>query len=41
LRTALVRNPEQDVSRELHREAREWQGDAIAGLAEALHLLKR
>jgi putative hydrolase of the HAD superfamily len=41
LRTVLIRNSAQDVSRELHREAREWQGESIAGLAEALHLVNR
>jgi putative hydrolase of the HAD superfamily len=37
----LVRNAAQDVSRELHREAREWQGSAIASVAEVLQIIKR
>ena len=41
LHAVLIRNSAQDISRELHREAREWQGEAIAGLAEALDLVNR
>jgi len=41
LHAVLIRNSAQDVSRELHREAREWQGEAITGLAEALDLVNR
>jgi putative hydrolase of the HAD superfamily len=41
LHTALIRNPEQDVTRELHREAREWQGVEIEELGQVLHLLER
>ncbi|MGH7794366.1 MAG: HAD family hydrolase, partial [Candidatus Binatia bacterium] len=40
LRTALIRNAAQDVTRELHREAREWQGEAITALAETLELAR-
>ena len=41
LHTVLIRNSAQDVTRELHREAREWQGEAIDALGDALHLVKR
>lgn len=41
LHAVLIRNSAQDISRELHREAREWRGEAIAGLAETLELVKR
>jgi putative hydrolase of the HAD superfamily len=41
LHPLLIRNSAQDISRELHREAREWQGLAIQELREALQLLKR
>jgi putative hydrolase of the HAD superfamily len=39
LHTALIRNSAQDVSRELHREAREWQGVAIDTLEQVLQLV--
>jgi putative hydrolase of the HAD superfamily len=39
LRTALIRNREQDVTRELHREAREWQGLTIEELSQIPHLV--
>ena len=41
LHTVLIRNSAQDVTRELHREAREWQGEAIDALGDVLHLVKR
>jgi putative hydrolase of the HAD superfamily len=39
LHAVLIRNSAQDVSRGLHREAREWQGVAIVGLPEVLPLI--
>jgi putative hydrolase of the HAD superfamily len=41
LHPLLIRNSAQNITRELHREAREWQGEAVTGLTGALHLLKR
>jgi putative hydrolase of the HAD superfamily len=36
----LVRNAAQDISRELHREAREWRGPAICDLHQIFQLLE-
>ena len=41
LHPILVRNAAQDVSRDLHREAREWQGAMITELPEILEFTKR
>jgi putative hydrolase of the HAD superfamily len=41
LHPLLIRNSAQNITRELHREAREWQGEAVTELTGALHLLKR
>ena len=41
LHSLLIRNSAQAIARELHREAREWQGEAIDELTEALPLLTR
>jgi putative hydrolase of the HAD superfamily len=40
LSPVLVRNAEQDISRELHREAQEWQGPVIVELREILGMLE-
>jgi putative hydrolase of the HAD superfamily len=39
LQPVLVRNAAQDISREMHREAREWQGAAIDDLTQVLDLI--
>lgn len=40
LHPVLIRTPAQETRSELHREAREWQGDAIATLPDLLELLR-
>jgi putative hydrolase of the HAD superfamily len=37
----LIRNSAQNITRELHREAREWQGATITALLEVLQFTKR
>lgn len=39
LHPVLIRNTSQDISRELHREAREWQGQYVNSLGELLPLV--
>ena len=39
LHPVLIRNASQDISRELHREAREWRGRSITALGELLALV--
>jgi putative hydrolase of the HAD superfamily len=41
LHSVLVRSSSQEYDRELHREAREWQGPAIDNLAEVLQIVQK
>lgn len=41
LRPVLVENPTRDNGKEVFREAREWQGDAISDLPEVIRLLNK